>query len=50
MAVALDRARLATGWILEKDRESRQLKQELRDLKQVIESQKMIYVSEVYRF
>ncbi len=46
MAVALDRAQLAAGWIREKDRESRQLREELEELKQTFNDKVMIYRSE----
>lgn len=46
MAVALDRAALAAGWIIEKDRESRQLREELHELKQSLDQSRMIYESE----
>ncbi len=46
MAVALDRAQLAAGWIREKDRESRQLREELDELKQTFNDKEMIYRSE----
>ena len=46
MAIALDRARIAAGWINEKDRESRQLREELTELRQSLDHGKMIYESE----
>lgn len=46
MAVALDRAALAAGWIKEKDRESRQLREELQELRQSLDQSRMIYESE----
>ena len=45
MAVALDRADLASRWIREKDRESRMLREELRDLRQALQHTKMVYQS-----
>lgn len=49
MAVALDRAALASGWIKEKDRESRQLREELQELRQSLDQSRMIYESEEMR-
>ncbi len=46
MAVALDRARLATGWIHQKDQESRKLREELDELRQSLSPSRMIYDSE----
>jgi len=46
MAIALDRAALAAGWIIEKDRESRQLREELQELRQSLDQSRMIYESE----
>lgn len=45
MAVALDRARLAAGWIEQKDRESRALREQLDELKQSLHHDRMIYES-----
>jgi diguanylate cyclase (GGDEF)-like protein len=45
LAVALDRAQLAARWIREKDRESRQLRSELRELRQALHHSKMVYQS-----
>ena len=46
MAIALDRARIAAGWINEKDRESRALREEITVLRQTLDHGKMIYESE----
>jgi len=45
MAVAMDRAELAARWIREKDRESRLLRQEVRELRQALHHTKMVYQS-----
>ena len=45
MAVAMDRAELAARWIREKDRESRLLRQEVRELRQALLHPKLVYQS-----
>lgn len=45
LALALDRAALERRWKEEKDRESRLLKREVRELRQVIHSAKLVYRS-----
>jgi diguanylate cyclase (GGDEF)-like protein len=46
MSIALDRARIAAGWINEKDRESRKLREELTVLRQTLDQGKMVYESD----
>ena len=46
MAMALDRATLASGWIHQKDQESRKLREELDELRQTLSPSQMIYESE----
>lgn len=46
MAVALDRAQLAAGWIRERDRESQQLRAQLSELRKTVKEDELIYDSE----
>ena len=49
MAEALDRAHYAAQWIREKDRESRQLREELQELRQAVPKTTMVYESNEMR-
>ena len=46
MAIALDRARLAAQWALQKDDESRQLRADVKELQHVLHSSRLIYQSQ----
>lgn len=45
VAVALDRAKLATHWKKEKERESRQLREEVRGLRNALQHSRLVYRS-----
>ena len=45
VALALDRAELVEQWKLERERESRKLREEVRELRQVVQSARIVYRS-----
>ena len=46
LAIALDRAELSANWMREKDRESRQLREQVQELRQAVSPQEPVYESE----